>query len=34
MRADFMWSVIDHAYPAILQPLPSVVRSAATAATP
>jgi hypothetical protein len=26
MTADFMWSVIDHAYPAKLPPAPAAVR--------
>jgi hypothetical protein len=26
MRADFMWSVVDHAYPAVIAPAASVVR--------
>ena len=30
MRADFMWSVIDHAYPAVIAPATPAVRQAAT----
>jgi len=32
MRADFMWSVIDHAYPAVIGPAASAVKSTAEAA--
>jgi hypothetical protein len=27
MRADFMWSVLDHAYPATIQPAPSAINA-------
>jgi hypothetical protein len=26
MRTDFMWSVLDHAYPAVIEPAPSTVK--------
>ena len=31
MRADFMWSVLDHAYPAIIAPAASAIKQAAEA---
>jgi hypothetical protein len=33
MRADFMWSVIDHAYPAVIGPAASAIRKTAEAAS-
>ncbi len=33
MRADFMWSVLDHAYPAVIAPAPSAIRRTAESAT-
>ena len=34
LAADFMWSVLDHAYPRTLAPAPSAVRSPAEAGLP
>jgi hypothetical protein len=32
MRADFMWSVLDHAYPAVIAPAASAVNKSAETA--